>query len=869
MVSRSAPAPGSASCASTCARGCRSTWCRRAFVRARGAAADAERQGRPPGAAGRPASAGASRGTSTWRPRDAGRGGCWPGSGPRCWGVERVGAQRRLLRSRRPLAAGRPGGLAGARRLRRRAAAARAVRGADRGGAWRPEIEAPARRRRAAEAAAAPARRRGAGALPLSFAQQRLWFLDQLEPGSAVYNIPVALRLRGALDVRRARRAALARDRAAARGAAHRLRRRRTGEPVQVIAAAGGRAAAAGRPRGAAGAASARPRRARLAGAEARRPFDLARGPLLRAALLRLGERGARRAPATMHHIVADGWSLGVLVRELAALYAAFAGGRPVAAAGAADPVRRLRRLAARLAAPARCSTAQLAYWREQLAGAPPAWSCPTDRPRPAVQSCARRRPRRARCRRSSPRRSRALGRRAGGDALHDPARRLRGAALPRYAARTTSRSARRRQPHPAGDRGADRLLRQHPGAARRPRRATRPSASCSARVRETALGAYAHQDLPFEKLVEELRPERDLGRTPLFQVMLRPAERAAPRRLACPASALAAASPVERGDRQVRPDPAPCARRRRGSPATLEYSTRPLRRRRPSARLAAHLATLLAAAVAERRSAASPSCRCSPAAERAAAPARVERHRRPADPPAGLRPRAVRGAGARAPRTRRPWSSAASGLTYGELDRRADRLARRPARARGRAGGAGWALCLERSLELVVGAPRRSSRRAAPTCRSIPPTRASGWRFMLDDAGGRGAAHPRRPRRPPAGRRPRRSLDVRRRSPAARRRAPRSAPGRPEHLAYVIYTSGSTGRPKGVVVPAPRPRPTAAAGAAGYAARRRRDRLLQFASLGFDVCGRGDLPAARSPAARLVLRAPGGERDPAADLAR
>ncbi|HLE82919.1 MAG TPA: amino acid adenylation domain-containing protein, partial [Thermoanaerobaculia bacterium] len=161
-------------------------------------------------------------------------------------------------------------------------------------------------------------------ALPLSFAQERLWFLDRLHPGSAAYNIPAAVRLEGELDA-----GALV---AALQGVVRRHETLRTrfgaagGAPVQWVAAAG--ALPVERVDLSALAPETREERARaLVRERARRPFDLAAGPLARALLVTLGPREHLLA-LTVHHIVSDGWSMGVLVREVAALYAAAAAGR-------------------------------------------------------------------------------------------------------------------------------------------------------------------------------------------------------------------------------------------------------------------------------------------------------------------------------------------------------------------------------------------------------------------------------------------------------------------------------------------------------------------------------------------------------------
>ena len=224
------------------------------------------------------------------------------------------------------------------------------------------------------------------GALSLSFAQQRLWFLHQLEPESAFYNMPGAVRLEGRLDVAALRRSLneVVRRHEALRTHFASI----DGAPVQVIAPVLELALAvtdlSGWP--------ATERDARAEGEariEAETPFDLARGPLIRARLLRLGAE-EHIALVTMHHIVSDGWSIGVLIDEVAALYAAYVEGRPSPlpelAVQYADYAHWQRQWLA-----GEVLDEQLAYWKEQLSGAPTLLALPTDRPRPAVQSYARR----------------------------------------------------------------------------------------------------------------------------------------------------------------------------------------------------------------------------------------------------------------------------------------------------------------------------------------------------------------------------------------------------------------------------------------------------------------------------------------------
>ncbi|HEV3048877.1 MAG TPA: condensation domain-containing protein, partial [Longimicrobium sp.] len=217
---------------------------------------------------------------------------------------------------------------------------------------------------------------------PLSFAQERLWFLDRLEPGSATYNISLARRLEGALDQPALERALgeIVRRHEALRTVFAEV----DGSPVQVITPFDGFSLGLDDLSGVAEADREVEVR-RHATAEAMRPFDLTAGPLFRAALLRLGAE-SHVLLLSMHHIVSDAWSTGVFFGELWALYGAYRDGResplpalPVQYADYAVWQREHLR--------GQVLERQLSYWRERLAGAPELLELPTDRPRPAVQT--------------------------------------------------------------------------------------------------------------------------------------------------------------------------------------------------------------------------------------------------------------------------------------------------------------------------------------------------------------------------------------------------------------------------------------------------------------------------------------------------
>jgi amino acid adenylation domain-containing protein len=349
--------------------------------------------------------------------------------------------------------------------------------------------------------------------LPLSFAQQRLWFLDQLEPGRSTYNMPTEIRLTGKLNV-----AALERSLSEV------VRRHdvlRTtflavnGEPVQVVAPA--------HPvrlsildLSEMGEEERQLETERHAVEEARRPFDLRQGPVWRAQLVRLGA-AEHVLLFTMHHIVSDGWSMEILTREVSALYEAYAMGQE-------SPLEELPIQYADYAVWQRewlqgeMLEEQLEYWRKQLAGAPAMLELPTDRPRPAQLSH-----RGAYMPLQLPSELtselKQLSQREGVTLFMSL---LAGwqLLLARYS---------RQQDVVVGSPVANRTLAEVEGligffvntlVLRTEVAGELHVSELLQRVREVCLGAYAHQEVPFEMLVEQLHPERQLSHTPLFQVM-------------------------------------------------------------------------------------------------------------------------------------------------------------------------------------------------------------------------------------------------------------------------------------------------------------------------------------------------------------
>ncbi|HEV3048982.1 MAG TPA: condensation domain-containing protein, partial [Longimicrobium sp.] len=349
--------------------------------------------------------------------------------------------------------------------------------------------------------------------LPLSFAQQRLWFIDQLEPGSTAYNMPSALRLRGPLDPRVLERALGEVVRR------HEALRTTFGEsegvPFQRVHPAGAaRLELTDLSRLAPEERDAEARR--LAREEVQRPFDLRAGPLFRMGLLRLAEDDHVLVLA-MHHVVSDGWSTGLLFGELSALYEAFARGEP-------SPLPELPVQYADFAVWQRgwlsgeVLERQIAWWRDRLEGAPPLLELPTDHPRPAVPDT-----RAGRVFRALPAETaegvRALARREGATLYM-----VLLAALDLLLARWSGQDD-----VVVGTPIANRTRRETEGLigffvntlALRTDLSGNPSfQALLGRVREGTLGAYQHQEVPFERLVEELRVERSLSHTPLFQVM-------------------------------------------------------------------------------------------------------------------------------------------------------------------------------------------------------------------------------------------------------------------------------------------------------------------------------------------------------------
>ncbi|NNC00458.1 AMP-binding protein, partial [Corallococcus exiguus] len=660
------------------------------------------------------------------------------------------------------------------------------------------------------------------GAPPaLSFAQQRLWFLDRWQPQSAFYNIPSALRLTGPLHLSALQSAF---DELIRRHESFRTTFQDGPEgPVQLIhpvltsplTLVDLRELSSEQRE---------PEALRIASDEARRPFDLAHGPLLRTTLVRLDVEH-HVLVVVMHHIISDGGSSEVVLRELAALYDAFLRDE-------ASPLPPLPVQYADYAVWQRSwiqgnvLDAQLGWWRQQLHGAPHALRLPTDRPRPALQT-------------------------------------FNGALLTRVLPRTLSEALRAFHRaegvtpfmtllaatqallhHYSGQDdftvGAPVSGRTHAGmealvgffvntlvlrARFDPRISFR---ELLAQARESTLGALAHQDVPFEKLVEALQPERDLSRSPLFQVMVAyqqdlHVEQALPGLIT---------RPVPLDGQGAKFDlTVSFTDTNEGLRASFEYNT-DLHDEATVARMADHLSGLLTDVIA---------APARPLASLSLLPGQ-ERHQvlvewnasDVAFPQNLLVHQIFEAQVARTPEA----AALAAGddtLSFQQLDERANQLAWHLL-SLGVGPETRIALCVEHSFDLVVSmlAVLKAGGAWVPLDPTLPADRLA---FMLADSGARVVLTQERLKSVlPAHAGPLVCVDADWSQVASRSTQPPPPRSLPDSLAYVIYTSGSTGRPKGTLLTH-----RGLANTALAAVREHRfdssSHVLQFASIGFDAC--------------------------------
>jgi amino acid adenylation domain-containing protein len=691
------------------------------------------------------------------------------------------------------------------------------------------------------------------GALPLSFAQERLWFLDRLRPGSAAYNRALALRLRGALDAPALERAlaALVRRHEALRT----VFAERDGVPVQAVVPAHGFALAITDLSGD-DEAEREAEAARRAGEEARRPFDLAAGPLFRAGLLRLGPDD-HVLLLSLHHIVSDGWSLGILFRELGALYGAYREGRepalPALAVQYADYAAWQREHLA-----GEALERPLAWWTERLAGAPPLLALPADHPRPA-RPTHRGAEELVRLPGDLPSRLNAIARKEGATLFMV----LLGAfqaLLARYAAADDvvvgSPVAGRASPEVEGVIG----FFVNTLALRTDLSGDPSFRELLRRVRETTLGAYDRQDVPFEKVVEALHPERSLAHSPLFQAMFTMAGAAElSGGYALPGvrvEELAQDTGAVKFDLTLH-----CGQSGPTLWAALGYSAE-LFERETALRILAHFGRVLeqVAANADLRLS---ELELLDEAERSLV---VEEWNATA---AALPEDACVHALFEAQAERTPdavaLSAAGETVTYAGLDARANRLAHHLA-GLGVGPDARVGVCMERGVEMVVGVlavlkaggayvpldpgyPADRLRQVVDDCAPVALLAHGEPAGLVDSLLGATAIPVVRP-----------ATDG-----AAWAGLPATRPARagltPDHLCYVIYTSGSTGRPKGVMNPHRSVANRVAWGGRAWGLGAG-DAVLSQTSLGFDGSVR-ELFLPLSVGARVVLAPPGGHRDP------
>ncbi len=655
---------------------------------------------------------------------------------------------------------------------------------------------------------------------PLSYTQERLWLVEQLGLVGATYHAWSAVRLHGPLDVPALSRAVTA---LVQRHASLRTRLvMQDGQACQQI------------DDGTAIRLSVLPREAVSVGAgedlleafarqTTQAPFALSEEPLFRASVLRVSAQ-EHGLVLTLHHLIGDGWSLGVLVRELAALYAGECTGEP-----ALLPALELQytdyALWQREAYEQGAQAASLDYWRHQLAGAPSALALPTDHARPPLP-CHRGGSQPLRL---TPSLSRALEQLARDEGVT-----LFMLLLAAYQLVLSRWSG--QDEVVVGTPVAGRTQRQTEGlvgffvntlALRGRIDETSSFRELLAQVKETALGAYAHQELPFEKLVQALAPVRDLSRQPVFQVMLA-LQNLAPTTVqlaGLDSQAIAVAHGTAAFDLtwivEVGED---------GLSGVLEYAT-DLFEASSMARLAEHLEQVLVQVVAQ------PGVLLGDLVLTTAAERRLLQSTWNATAVAYPRERCVHelfeACAAQAPEVIAA-SDGKDALSYGELERRSNRLAHY-LRRRGVGPEVVVALCVPRSLGMLVAVLGilKAGGAYLPIDPSLPAERMA---FMLDDAGAailltESAIKERLPSY--AGLVVSLDLDA-----AAIEDCDSHAPAiqvTASNAAYVIYTSGSTGRPKGVLVPHRGAVNLATAQQAlfGISAT---DRVLQFARLSFDA---------------------------------
>ena len=645
---------------------------------------------------------------------------------------------------------------------------------------------------------------RESGGLALSYGQQRLWFIDQLGEGSLQYNMPVAHMLEGELEIGAFERAL------GSLMERHEVLRTRfveeRDEPRQVIATQYTLPLQLHDLSAMSEQELAREAR-RLMRQEERTPFDLSRDLMLRVRLLKLSSK-QHLVLYTLHHIASDGWSLGIFFRELMALYQAYAAGEPSPLAPLpiqyADYAQWQRRWLR-----GEALESQLSYWREQLKDLPPLLTLTTDRPRPVEQTfcgSTERLPLTAELSQEL----QALSREQG-VTLYMTLLSAFAVLLGRYSGQ---------QDVAVGTPIANRTRKETEGligffvntlVMRLDLGGDPRFVDLLKRTREMALQAYAHQELPFEKLVEHLNPERSLSHTPLFQVMFNLTS-APIEGLSLPGLAVqpldsgtveeneGAREGISRFDLMLSVQETPA-----GLVSGFEYNT-DLFDSKTIRRMLSHYVRLLEAIVA------APLSRLSHLEMLDAVELRqqLEEWNATACPyPRDSFIHELFEAQARLSPDRIALVFEAHALTYAELDARANQLAHYLI-GRGVGPGTCVALCMERSLEMVIGllGVLKAGGAYVPLEPTYPLRRLA---YMVADSAPKVIlTHDQVDR---SVREHLNSLvsnatvldlraDAERWAAQGRERPKSQWPAlSPAHVAYVIYTSGSTGQPKGVMV--------------------------------------------------------------------